>query len=100
MAENWTFRDFQVGNARWTAGNGNKVEVAPAMMNGVDAAFLVVEHLAEWNKGSTDWLDPVRDMYAGISDDDCADRYRNDKDFLYNSMIAWGQGDCMRWALF
>ena len=82
MTENWTFRDFQSGNAHWTASNGNKVEVSPAMWNGIDASFLVIEYHNEWNCGSTDWLDPVREMYAEMSDDDCADKYRNDKEFL------------------
>lgn len=101
MAQNWTLRDFQNGNAHWTAGNGNKVEVIPAMMNGLDASFLVIEYLAEWNRGSADWLDPVRELYAGMYDDDCAEMYWTDKEFLYeNDLMVWGQGDMLRWALF
>ena len=102
MASNWTLRDFQVGNAHWTAGNGNRVEVIPAMTNGLDATFLVIEHHIEWNNGSTDWLDPVRELYAGMCDDDEEiERYLNDKEYLYNvQMIVWGQGNFTRWALF
>ena len=105
----WTMRDFRGRNPTWTAGNGNKVVVASAMMldsdammlNGVDAEFLVIEYHNEWNQGSGDWLDPVREMYAEISSPESAEKLRNDKEYLYiTKMIAWGEGDMMRWALF
>ena len=47
-----------------------------------------------------DWLDEVRQMYADTVDDDEADRYMNDNEYVYKQIIVWGGNECMRWALF
>ena len=96
MAANWTYQDFQEGNPRWTAGNGNEVSVIPARLNGMDAAFLVLEQFTSGSP-SDNWLDEVRYMYADICDDDEVDKYLNDKAYLYkHQMIVWGKNDSRR----